>query len=121
MQPTAVVQQLDRLARQIGEPGLTAEVIEACSKGQALLYLQPDGFVVLKVQMAPVPSALVWVVYSDADQVLARYYASLVAWARGCGLRRLIAWTKRPGLVRWLTRQGWQACGENEFEVWIDG
>ncbi|WLD56878.1 hypothetical protein NFC81_09055 [Salinispirillum sp. LH 10-3-1] len=87
------------------EPWTTKEVIKACRKQQAFLFVAPDGFVVLQPKVTDgIKKVHVWLAYGRVKDAAVKsdYINQLKALARQIGACSLTFSSHRRGYKRYL-------------------
>lgn len=99
---------LERIARDSGNPELSAELQDAIRNGVAFLFVRGgDGFVLRPVSERGVTGVMVWVGWGDGGAP-ERHLPEVKRLARLIGARWLRFHSSRKGWLRVAPRMGWK-------------
>lgn len=106
---------IEAISGQTGETTLFTDVKAACENDRAFLFVDGDGFVVLKpMYRAGQRKVLVWIAYSREGDAINNHLEELKGLAVMIGATGLEHWTGIESMNRYSRRLGW----EKLFTVW---
>ena len=94
---------------------LYEDIEDACKNKRAFLFMNEDGFFVLKPYVRDgLIIVQVWVAYSKIGNAMTKYQSAIEECAKDIGAAQLEFYTARKGYERLAPRHGWQKA----FTVW---
>ena len=114
-----VIPHIQKIAIKTDQPELTREVIEACHKKQAFLFLSRKGFVIVQPKIEHgIKRLLLWVAWRNESGVEIPTN-ELADFGRSIGVSELEFWTKRKGFARLGPKLGFSMREvKNGFFIW---